>query len=468
MIAFGRHRTCSTAGADVPINEEGGVGGIIIPNDLTMRKRLLTILLLMYLLLPANARAAENSRILWLTAEGAVSTVMTEYIERGVDLAGREGYSLIVLQLNTPGGQIDLMERIVTALRESGVPVVVYVAPRGAMAGSAGTLITLAGHLAAMAPETAIGAASPVGSQGEDLNETLAAKEKEILSALVRSLTENRSAEAVALAESTIQNARAVSSSEALEAGLIDIVAENRDDLLRQLDGKTIRLASSAVTLDTKFATVSELDLNLIEILLGVLTNPNIVFILLAIGVQAILIELSSPGGWVAGFIGAVCLALAFYGMGLLTVNWLGLAFVVLAFVLYFMEFQTPTHGALTAAGTASFIAGALILFNSPVTPEFQRVSVPLVVGTGIALAAVFSLVIGLALRTRNLPPAMGIPALIGKPGDVRKTLNPKGTVQAEGEMWSAESEDGSIISAGEQVGIVRVEGLRLIVRKKT
>ena len=432
-----------------------------------MRKKILLILILMFCLSPANAGAAATTRVLWLKAEGAVSTVMTEYVERGVELAGREGYSLIVLQLNTPGGQIDLMERIVTALRESGIPVVVYVAPRGAMAGSAGTLITLAGHLAAMAPETAIGAASPVGSQGEDLNETLAAKEKEILSALVRSLTERRSAEAVALAESTIQSAKAVSSREALEAGLIDIIAESRDDLIRQLDGKTVHLASGVVTLDTKFATVHELDLNLIEILLGVLTNPNIVFILLAIGVQALLIELSSPGGWVAGFIGAVCLALAFYGMGLLTVNWLGLAFVVLAFVLFFMEFQTPTHGALTAAGAASFIAGALILFNSPVTPEFQRVSVPLVVGTGIALAAVFTLVIGLALRTRNLPPAMGNAALTGKPGEVREALDPKGIVQAEGESWSAETEDGSALAAGEPVEVVRVEGLRLIVRKK-
>jgi membrane-bound serine protease (ClpP class) len=432
-----------------------------------MRKTQFLFLLLILFLSPTEVRAAATPRVLWLTAEGAVSTVMTEYIERGVEQAGRARYSLIVLQLNTPGGQIDLMERIVTALRESGVPVVVYVAPRGAMAGSAGTLITLAGHLAAMAPETAIGAASPVGSQGEDLNETLAAKEKEILSALVRSLTEGRPAEAVALAESTIQSAKAVSSSEALEAGLIDIIADSREDLLRQLNGRTVRLTSGAVTLDTQFAVVDELDLNFIEILLGVLTNPNIVFILLAIGVQAILIELSQPGGWVAGFIGAVCLALAFYGMGLLTVNWLGLAFIVLAFILFFMEFQTPTHGALTAAGTGSFIAGALILFNSPVTPEFQRVSVPLVVGTGMALAAVFSVVIGVALRTRRLPPAVGRTVLTGKPGEVRETLDPKGTVQAGGELWSAESEDGSTLAAGDCVDVVRVEGLRLIVRKK-
>jgi membrane-bound serine protease (ClpP class) len=431
-----------------------------------MRKLAIPLLFLLLCIPRIRAEAGGIPRILWMTAEGPVSAVMAGYVERGVDLAGREGYDLIVLQLNTPGGQIDLMERIVTALRESAVPVVVYVGPRGAMAGSAGTLITLAGHVAAMAPETAIGAASPVGSQGEDLNETLAAKEKEILRALVRSLTEDRPPQAVALAESTIQDARAVSSNEALAAGLIDIVADSRADLLRQLDGRTVRLAAGTAVLDTRYASVDEFNSSLVEILLGLLTNPNIVFILLAVGVQAILIELSHPGGWVAGFVGAVCLALAFYGMGLLTINWLGLVFVVLAFVLFFMEFQTPTHGALPVVGAVSFIAGALILFNSPVTPAFQHVSVPLVVGTGAGLAAVFSIVVGIALRARRLPVAVGSGTLIGRTGEVRRALAPQGTVQAAGELWSAESEDGSAVEEGERVTIVRVDGVRLIVRK--
>jgi membrane-bound serine protease (ClpP class) len=425
------------------------------------------LLLFLFLCVPrVRAAAGGTARILWMTAEGPVSAVMAGYVERGVDMAEREGYDLVVLQLNTPGGQIDLMERIVTALRESAVPVVVYVGPRGAMAGSAGTLITLAGHLAAMAPETAIGAASPVGSQGEDLNETLAAKEKEILRALVRSLTEARPAGAVALAESTIQDARAVSSSEALEAGLIDLVADSRADLLEQLDGRTVQLASGETVLNTRYASIDEFNFSLIEILLGLLTNPNIVFILLAVGVQAILIELSQPGGWVAGFLGAVCLALAFYGMGLLSVNWLGLVFVGLAFILFFMEFQTPSHGALPAVGAVSFITGALILFNSPMTPEFQRVSVPLVIGTGAGLAAVFSVVVGIALRARRLPVAVGVAVLVGRTGEVRQPLTPQGTVQAAGELWSAASEDGSLVGAGERVTVVRVEGVRLIVRK--
>ncbi|MBN1438329.1 MAG: nodulation protein NfeD [Anaerolineales bacterium] len=431
-----------------------------------MKKIAFAFAVLLFCGFRTQVRAEGQTRVLWLKAEGAVSTVMTEYVERGVKLADTENYCLIVLELNTPGGQISLMERIVTALRGSRIPVVVYVAPRGAIAGSAGTLITLAGHVAAMAPETAIGAASPVGSQGEDLNTTLETKEKEILRALIRSLTESRPAEAVALAESTIESAKAVSSREALDTGLIDILADSREDLLRQLDGRTVRLAQGEVVLRTAWATVVDLDLTVIEILLGLITNPNIVFLLLAVGVQAILIEFSQPGGWVAGFIGAVCLALAFYGMGLLSVNWLGLVFIVLAFVLFFMEFQTPTQGALTAAGTGSFIAGALILFNSPATPEFQRASVPLIVGTGIALALVFSLVIGLALRARKLPISMGREALAGKFGDVRTALAPRGMVQSEGEMWTAETEDGAHLDAGTRVQVVRVEGLRLIVRK--
>jgi membrane-bound serine protease (ClpP class) len=432
-----------------------------------MRKFAVVFWMIVWMLPPTAVRAADARQVLWLTADGPVSAVMAQYIERGVETAERDGCSLIVLQLNTPGGQIDLMERIVTAIRGSAVPVVVYVAPRGAMAGSAGTLITLAGHLAAMAPETAIGAASPVGSQGEDLDATLAAKEKEMLRALVRSLTENRPAGAVALAEDTIERARAVSSTEALAAGLIDIVADSRADLLRQLDGRTVRLADgSEILLDTEWVSVREFGLTVVEIILNLLTNPNIVFILLAIGVQAILIEFSSPGGWAAGFVGAVCLALALYGMGLLTVNWLGLAFIVLAFILFILEFQTPTHGALTVAGAVSFVAGALILFNSPVTPEFQRVSVPLVVGTGVGLALMFSFILALALRARRLPLAMGNETLIGKRGEVRQKLDPKGMVQAEGELWSAESEDGSSLEADTPVEIVRVEGVRLIVRK--
>ena len=201
-----------------------------------------------------------------------------------------------------------------------GVPVVVYISPRGAHAASAGTLVTLAGHAAAMAPETVIGAASPVGGQGEDLQTTEELKVKEDIKAVARSLAEKRGPEAVALAEDTIQNAKAVSATEALHAKLVDFVVDNVDDLLEALDGFTVQMSDGPRTLHTANAATAPLAMSFIERLLLFLTDPNIVFTLLSMGTFAILIEISSPGGWVAGFVGAVCVLIATYGLGLLSV----------------------------------------------------------------------------------------------------------------------------------------------------
>ena len=231
-----------------------------------------------------------------MSASGPLTPAMLQYLARGVNYAEDRNAELVIFQLNTPGGEIELLNRMVTVIRESHVPVIIFIAPRGAMAGSAGTVITLAGHAAAMAPETAIGAASPVGSQGEDVGETMQAKAKEILRATVRSLAERRSPEAVALAEDTIQNARAVSSVEALEVGLIDFIATDTNDLLAQLDGYTVHTVEGAVVLRTSGIAQDPVESSLLEQILQLLTNPNIVFLLLSIGVQAVLIELSSSG----------------------------------------------------------------------------------------------------------------------------------------------------------------------------
>jgi membrane-bound serine protease (ClpP class) len=235
-----------------------------------------------------------------------------------------------------------------------------------------------------MAPETAIGAASPVGSQGADLPTTEQTKVKEAMKALVRSYTERRGAEATALAESTIESAKAVSATEALQVGLVDFIANDLNDLLNQLDGYTVQMSGGSHILHTAGAMPQTLEMSFIERLLQLLVDPNFVLILLSIGVQAILIELSSPGGWVAGFIGVVCLALAAYGLGVLPVNWFGLAFLIIAFVLFIVDIKAATHGGLTVAGIGAFIVGALVLFNSPGTPQFQRVSLPLVIAIAI------------------------------------------------------------------------------------
>jgi membrane-bound serine protease (ClpP class) len=436
-------------------------------------KRSFLALLWLFLILPASlagrpGRAqGEAPLVLVLTAEGPVTPAMAQYLERGIESAERQGAEALIFQINTPGGGVTTMNEMVQEIRASLVPVIVYVAPRGAMAGSAGTVITLAGHAAAMAPETAIGAASPVGGQGEDLGETIAAKEKNIMKATVRSLAARRPPEAIALAERTIENAEAASAQEAAAIGLVDFIAADLDDLLQQLDGFQVEINGDFRTLQTVGAAVQPVNNTLVENILAILTDPNIVFILLTIGVQAILIELSSPGGWIAGFIGVVCLALATYGLGILPVNWFGLIFLATAFVLFILDIKAPTHGALTTAGVGSLIAGALILFNSPTVPSFQRVSVPLVIGVSLASGALFLGVVLFAVRAQKTPVRMGQESLVGRSGTARSDLHPSGTVQLGGELWSAHLAEGEApVARGERVQVVSVQGVRLVVRK--
>ncbi len=414
----------------------------------------------------AAAAQDEENPVLVLTADGPLTPAMAEYLQRGLRMAEGQGYELLVLQLNTPGGSVDLMSSMVQMIRGSRVPVVVYVAPNGAMAGSAGAVITLAGHASAMAPETTIGAASPVGAEGEDLGETMEAKEKNILKAMVRSLAEGHSPQAIALAESMIESAEAVTASEAVEIGLVDFLAEDLDSLLHSLDGYSVQLADGEVQVETSNAQVDTLEPSFIEELLSILTNPNIVFLLLTIGVQAILIEISSPGGWAAGFIGAVCLALAAYGLGVLDVNWFGMIFLAIAFVLFILDIKAPTHGALTVAGVASLIVGALVLFNSPSVPSFQRVSVPLIVVTSMLMGGIFFVILMFAIQARFEPVRMGAESLVGRYGYATSQISRAGQVQLGGEQWSAQLAPGEdSLPPGARVQVVRVEGVKLVVK---
>ena len=409
----------------------------------------------------------QDPLVIVLNADGPLTPAMGEYLQRGLRLAEQRQAELVVVKLNTPGGSVDLMSDMVQMIRSSQVPVVIYVSPQGAMAGSAGTVITLAGHASAMAPETSIGAASPVSAEGQDLGETMEAKSKNILKAMVRSLTERHSPEAVRLAESMIESAQAASAKEAVEVGLVDYLAEDLNSLLANLDGYQVQLSDGPVQLETSHARVETLEPSFIEELLAILTNPNIVFLLLSIGVQAILIEISSPGGWVAGFIGVVCLALAAYGLGVLPVNWFGIVFLVIAFVLFILDIKAPTHGALTVAGVASLIIGALVLFNSPSVPVFQRVSVPLIVFTSMLTGAMFFGVLMFAIRARYTPIRMGVESLVGRVGFAMDELSPRGQVRLGGEQWSAELFDRKqSLPKGSRVQVLRVQGLKLIVGK--
>lgn len=421
-----------------------------------------TLLWMVILFGPAPGVVAQEARhVDVLQIEGAVTPIMISYIERGIRTAEADGAEALIIELNTPGGQIDLMSKIVQAILDADVPVVVYVYPKGAYAASAGTLITLAGHVAAMAPDTTIGAASPVGSEGEDLSETMETKVKEDLKAQARTLTNRRGEKAVAWAESAIQEAKAATAQEALDLGVIDFVAANLDDLLGQMDGFKATVDGREVVLRTAGARIQELPMTAVEQLLHIITNPTIAFILLTIGLNAILFELSSPGGYAAGIVGVICLLLAFYSLGVLPVNYTGLIFIALAFVLFVVDIKAPTHGVLTAGGIASLIAGALLLFNSPL----YRVSVIVVVAAAVTTGLFFAFAIAKVVRAQSWPVAAGREELVGRLAEARTALDPEGSVFVRGELWSATAVDGPI-AKGERVEVVAVEGLRMTVKR--
>ena len=437
-----------------------------------MRRLTLFITLVLLLAFGAIAALAQNGEVFILEIEGPVTPAMASYFDRGIETAERENAAAVLIILNTPGGAVDTTLDIVRSFRAASVPVIIYVSPRGAQAASAGSIITAAAHAAAMAPETVIGAASPINVDGTDINETAYRKAVEDLKATMRGLTERRGEEAVALAEAMIEEARAVNANEALEVGLIDVVAENVDDLLQQLDGLTVTVNEQPVTLQTADAGRRPFPLNAIETVLHAVANPILIGILFAIGVQAILIEISNPGGWVAGFIGVLFLVLAFYGIGQLPVNWLGLGLVILAFVLFLMEAHTASHGALAITGAITLFAGLLVLFNSPGTPEFARISIPGAIAITLFTAGFFVFLVTMALRAQKRPATTGVEGMVGQAGTVRTAFTSpthkapyRGMVLVMGELWQAEADEE--LEKGEKVIVTAVDGFTLQVARK-
>ncbi|MCP4428438.1 MAG: hypothetical protein GY803_28465, partial [Chloroflexi bacterium] len=341
------------------------------------------------------------------------------------------------------------------------------IGPRGAQAASAGSIITAAAHAAGMAPETVIGAASPINSDGSDINETAYRKEVEDLKATMRGLTERRGPEAVALAEAMIEDARAVSSQEALDAGFIDAIADSPEELLAALNGRSLTVNGEEMVLQTAVFTQTSIPLSFIENILIAITNPVVVSILMAIGVQAIIIEISNPGGWFAGFLGVVFLGVGLFGLGQLPVNWLGMGLILVAFVLLGMEVKAPTHGALATTGTLTLIAGLLVLFNSPSTPDFIRISIPSAIAVAVITAAFFIFILTFAVRAQKAQPLTGSQGMMGQSGTAREKFSAdgelyRGSIMLKGEIWQAEASQP--IQFGDNVTVTQVQGMTLVV----
>lgn len=392
-----------------------------------------------------------------------IHPVAARYLQESLAEADAAGAAALVLELDTPGGLLTSTREMSEAMLAAETPVIVYVAPSGAQAASAGFFLLMAADVAAMAPGTNTGAAHPVGGQGEDIEGTLGEKVEQDSAATIRSLAE-RNGRDVALAESAVVESRSFTADEALENGLVDVVAKDVDDLLVALDGRTISKPNGKeLTLATAGATVRAVDMTGFERFLSALAHPNIAYMLLTLGGLGLYFELSSPGAVLPGVLGAISLLLAFFALSVLPVNYAGIALIALALVLFIAEIKVTSYGLLTIGGIISLVLGSSMLFDSP-DPAIQVSMSVIAIVTGFAALLVVVL-LTLVMRTYRTQVRTGSEGMIRQRGVVRAPLAPVGRVFVHGELWEAETESQTEVPVGSAVEVLAVDGMRLKVR---
>ncbi len=425
---------------------------------------------------------AQADAVFSVRVEKTISPVKVRVIQRAVTRAHENGAQLLIIGLDTPGGLYDSTRDIVEILLGSPVPVAVFVSPRGAQAGSAGTFITAAAHVAAMTPGSNIGAATPVSSTGEEISETLADKATNDAAALIRAIAEERGRNPDAL-EETVRTAASFSATEALEAEIIDLIADDMPALLAALDGQTVLTIAGEQTLQLDDVEVREVKMQWRERFVDFISNPNIAFLLLSLGSIGLIIEMLTPGAIGPGIAGIICLGLGFLALGNLPFNWAGVAFILLAIVLAALEIFVSGFGALGIGAAVSLVVGGLLLFGDfgggrITPPSFPTVSVNrwVLVGVGgvlLSIAGYLSYeVIMSRLGRRSATKTAGTGGdgrsspgyLVGQTGIVTSALRPRGVVALADETWSGVSNDGLTIPEGRRVRVVAVQGLLLTV----
>ncbi len=410
-----------------------------------------------------TARAA-TSKVDVLRVDGTIVPVIASYIDRGISEAEDSNATVCIIELNTPGGLLDTTEEIVSRIMNAHVPVVVYVSPKGSWAASAGTFITLSAHVAVMTPGTTIGAAHPVSGGGEEIDEVQMEKVTEFSAKWMKTIAEERNRN-VEEAQLAVTESKSFTDNDALIADIIDLRVDTLEDLISQLNGWKVTLASGAeVTIDTTGYETNRNDMSFIERFLHAISDPNIAYILMSVGSIGIIAEIYNPGAIFPGVIGAISLLMAFYSLGVLNANIGGILLMLLALGLFIAEFFTPTFGIFTAGGVTALVFGSLLLFPGR-APLFQ-VNPWLIAGITIVFVAFFIFVIQRIIKAQRVQASTGWEELIGKPALVKLALNPEGQVLFRGELWKAVSGEGTI-EPGEEVMIERVENLKLYVTKK-
>ena len=410
---------------------------------------------------PTPTRSDSTARpVLVIQVEGVIAPSSADYITSAIKQADRELAQALVIELDTPGGLDLSMRSIIKEMLAAERPIVVYVSPSGARAASAGAFITLAAHVAAMAPGTNIGAAHPVNMGGQ-MDKEMNKKVTNDAAAYIRTIAEKRGRN-VEWAEDAVRKSVSATEKEALKLKIIDLVAENLDDLLATLDGRALTTARGKVVLHTKGVEVKRIDMGLRDKVLKVISDPTIAYILLMLGLAGLYFELSTPGAILPGILGGICLILAFYGFQTLPINYAGLLLILLAIILFIAEVKVVSHGLLAAGGIVAMILGSLMLIKS--SAPFMRISLVAILVTTGATAAFFLFIVTMALRAQRQKTTTGVEGLIGQVGTARTPLRPEGRIFVGGELWSARCEEGA--EPGEKVRVRAVSGLMLDVSK--
>lgn len=430
------------------------------------RQSLLTTLIqyMCFILIPPALAYAGMARV--ITVDATINPATADFIHQSIEQAHEAGAECLIIKLNTPGGLLKSTRVIVSDLLTAKLPVIVYVSPAGSQSASAGAFVTLAAHVAVMAPGTNIGAAHPVGMQGGEKDSIMNEKTTNDAAAFIRTISEKRHRN-VRWAEDAVRKSISITETEALKDSVIDLIAATTRELLEKVDGRTVDVNGSTVTLHTKDAEIVDIQMDWKYKILNILSDPNIAYILFMLGVYGLLFELYNPGSIAPGVIGVISIILAFYALHTLPINYAGLALIIVGIILFLLEIKITSYGLLTIGGVISLLLGSIMLIRSDSALEFIQLSWGIIIPTVLCTAGFFVFAIGMGIRAQRKKPTTGIEGIVGEMGEAITNLDPDGQVRVHGEIWKAVSSEGKV-KAGSKIKVERIESLQLTVRRAT
>jgi membrane-bound serine protease (ClpP class) len=431
-------------------------------NPMLRIRLILPVVLFSVALCGLSAFGTGERHVNVIEINGIINPVASKFITEAIDQSEEDGAQCLIIQMDTPGGLMDSMRSIVKKMLSARVPVVVYVSPSGARAASAGVFITMAGHIAAMAPSTNIGAAHPVtlGSQDKE-NKAMMEKVVNDAVAQIKGIAKKRGRN-VKWAEKAVRESVSITEEEALKLKVIDLVVPNLDSLLAKMDGRKVKIDSEEKVLVTKGVSINRRQMGWRYRFLDIISNPTIAYIMLMLGIYGIFFELSNPGAILPGVVGAIFLILAFFALQMLPINYAGLALILLGIILFIAEVKITSFGMLSVGGAVCMLLGSIMLAEK--LPEYMKISKGVIIPVVLVSAGFFLFAVTMAIRARRRKPTTGVEGLIGEEGFSESLIFPEGTVSIHGEIWMAECDER--IEKGERIKVVGVDNLKLKIVK--